>query len=60
MAERYGSVMGLSDGEVAAESFDVVFDEWFETLNGGAGEVGIEGAAVAAVIGVRTGVLDVF
>lgn len=45
---------------MAAESFDVVRYEGFETLDGSAGEVGIEGAAERAVTRIGPGVLDIF
>lgn len=60
MAECYGLLEGLSGGEMAAESFDVVRYERFETLDGRGGEVGIEGAAERAVTRMGAGVLDIF
>ena len=59
MAECYGLLVGLSGGEMAAKSFDVMLYEGFETLDGSVGEVGIEGAAEGAVMRMGSGVLDI-
>ena len=59
MADRYGLLVGSSGGEVAAESFDIVRYERFETLDGGTGEVGMERTAESAVTRMGAGVLNI-